>query len=235
MASYFGINGDTTSFFSGYFGTTGSTDSSSSSALGDYAMIRSGAYKKLLNAYYGKNTATDSSSQTEDSEETKQVKTDLTQTKSAATDLHKAANTLKNTDSSDKDRLLENVKSFINAYNETIDTADDVDTSSVLHKTLWMIGNTESSKNLLKEVGITVGADNKLTLSEDTFKEADASTLKTLFSGANSFADKISGKAADIANLSANVLQSLSGSKSGYTSAGNYTSLNTSKLYDSLF
>ena len=232
MASYFGISGDSTSFFSSYFGTSSTDNTSSSGEIGNYAMIRSGAYKKLLNAYYDKNNSTTSS--TEESEEEKQAKIGLNDTKTDATTLNKAATTLKNTDFSNSDTVAKNVQSFIDAYNDTIDTASEVDTKSILHKTLWMIGNTNASSNLLKDVGITIGSDNKLSLNKETLKTADTTTIKALFSGTNSFADKVSIKASDIVSLANNALKT-SSTASIYTNSGDYSSINTSTLYDSLF
>ncbi|MFA9465771.1 MAG: hypothetical protein ACERKN_15935 [Velocimicrobium sp.] len=233
MASYFGISGDSTSFFSSYFGTSSTEDSSSSTPLSDYAMIQSGAYKKLLNAYYGTNSSTANS--TQESESDTKNKVNLTETKSAATTLEKAATTLKNGDFSESDQVTENVQAFVDAYNETIDSASDVDAKSVLHKTLWMIGNTNASTNLLKDVGITVAPDNKLSLNTDTLKNADESTLKTLFSGTNSFSGKIASKATDLVNLSSRSMKALTSTGSAYTNSGDYSSVNTSNLYDSLF
>ncbi len=232
MASFFGISGDSTSFFSGYFGTNRTEDTSTSTDFGDYAMIKSGAYKKLLNAYYGKNNSATNS--TEVSDEEKKTKLELTDVKTDATALNKAATTLKNSDFSDRDAVTKNVQSFIDAYNDTIDTTSEVDTKSVLHKTLWMIGNTNASTNLLNDVGITIGSDNKLSLNKETLKEADITTIKTLFSGTHSFADKVSSKASDIVTLSNNALKA-SSTGSTYTNSGDYSSVNTSSLYDSLF
>jgi len=233
MASYFGINGDANSFFSSNFGTSSTNNSSSSSGLGDYAMIRSGAYKKLLNAYYDKNSTTKTSSN-EVSKEEKQATIELTDTKTDATALNKAATTLKSTDFSNRDTVAKNVKSFVDAYNDTIDSTSEVDTKTILRKTLWMIGDTKASSNLLKDAGITIGSDNKLSLNADTLKAADTTTIKTLFSGANSFADKVGNKASDLVNLSNNALKA-SSTGGMYTNSGDYSSINTGTLYNSLF
>lgn len=232
MASYFGINGDSTSFFTGYFGTSSTNTSSSSSGLGDYAMIQSGAYKKLLNKYYDNNTK--STSSTEVSEEEKQAKIDLNDTKTDATTLSKAATTLKNTDFSNRDTVAKNLQSFVDVYNNTVDATSEVDTKSILRKSLWMIGDTKASADLLKDVGVTIGSDNKLSLNKETLKAADTTTIKTLFSGTNSLADKVGNKATDIVNLSNNALKA-SSSGSIYTNKGDYSSINTSTLYNSLF
>ena len=58
---------------------------SGSNPLGDYALIKSGVYKKLLNAYYQKNGTTDKTTSTTDGEEDSTQT--LTTVKSAAEDL----------------------------------------------------------------------------------------------------------------------------------------------------
>ena len=66
-----------------------------------------------------------------------------------------------------------------------------------------MTGMTESSEKMLSKIGISVGKGNKLELDEETLKKADIHSLKTLFTGYNSFADKISMKANSISNAAA--------------------------------
>ena len=56
---------------------------------------------------------------------------------------------------------------------------------------------------MLSKISITIGKGNKLELDEEVLKKADISTLKTLFTGYNSFADKISMKANSISNAAA--------------------------------
>ena len=74
---------------------------------------------------------------------------------------------------------------------------------SVLRNAVWLTGITESNENMLSKIGITVGKGNELKLDEDALKKADISTLKTLFTGHNSFADKVSMKAKSISNAAA--------------------------------
>ena len=65
--------------------------------------------------------------------------------------------------------------------------------------------STESNENLLSKTGITIGKGNKMEFDEEALKKADISTLKTLFTGHNSFADKISMKANSISNAAARI------------------------------
>lgn len=238
MTSFFGVNDS-------FFGTNTSY-SANNNVLGDYAMIKNGTYKKLLNAYYTKKSG-ESTDETEESKEKKSEKTKLMQTKSQAEALKSAADDLKSgkifeeiTDEDGKvtyntEEIAKKVKSFVSAYNDMLDASSEVDTKSVLRKTLWMIGNTKSNSTLLDKVGISIGKDNKLSVDEEKLKKADISSLKVLFSGKGSLADKVSSKASEIGNLANSALKNIKNSGSAYTNTGDYKDISTSTLYDGLF
>lgn len=230
MASYFGVNNDT-NLFSSMFGTnTTGSSTGSSSVLGDYAMIRSGAYKKLLKAYYAEEKKGSTASSV-DTEETKAEKTALMSIQTAASNLRTAASELG--EASGEDRL-EKAKSFVSAYNTLLDSTEDVDNTRILQKTLWMIGDFKASDGLLADVGITIKDDNKLALNEEKFKAAESGTLDVLFSGRNSLTGKAEKRSFDIVNRAKEAVTKLKGG-SVYTDKGDYTKLNTSTLYDKLF
>ena len=86
-----------------------------------------------------------------------------------------------------------------------------------------MTRTTKSTERLLERVGISVGADNKLELDEDAIKKADISTLKSVFTGYNSFASKVYDKAQSMTNAAARA-------GGTYTSTGNYSDVLSSIL-----
>ncbi|MBE5934890.1 MAG: hypothetical protein E7262_03770 [Lachnospiraceae bacterium] len=90
-----------------------------------------------------------------------------------------------------------------------------------------MTGIMKSNEKLLAKAGIKIGKDNKLEVDEEQLKKTDISTLKTLFSGHNSLASKMSQKASSIGNAA------VSGA-SVYTKDGTYldtlSSLSSSKV-----
>ena len=90
--------------------------------------------------------------------------------------------------------------SEINSFS---DYASKSNSKDVLRNAVWMTGITESNENMLSKIGITVGKGNKLELDEEALKKADISSFKTLFTGHNSFADKVSMKANSISNAAA--------------------------------
>jgi hypothetical protein len=228
-------------------GTSSSSSSSSSISLVDYASIKNGSYGKLLKAYYKQQEA---EAQSADETETKQLtalKGNADGLKNATLELmdedlfEKKTITTKDettgeeteTEDYDWDAITKAVKSFAEKYNTVIEEAGNCDTTSVLKNAAWLTSQTESKSNLLSSVGITIGSDNKLSVDEDELKKANVSTLKLLFQGVGSYADKVVAKAAQISSAAS---KGANQSGSAYTSSANYTSLTTSgSLYDELF
>lgn len=186
-------------------------------SLGDYAAIKNGSYKKLLKAYYAKQDAEKSTISSDAMKNSSLVK-------SSADALKKSANALNNealwekkqitkkdektgeettVEDYDWDAITKAVKSFVDDYNSLVKLAGNSDSKDVLRNAVWMTGMTESNDNLLSKAGIAVGKGNQMELNEDILKKADISTLKTLFTGHNSLADKIATKANSISNAAA--------------------------------
>ena len=124
--------------------------------------------------------------------------------------LHRIADSLKK--SADAERCValrrkikrrgftKKVKSFIDDYNDVVKEAGESNTKDVLRNASWMTGMTDKTSHLLSKIGITIGKGNKLELDEDELKKADISSLKTVFTGYNSFAGKTAQKATGISN-----------------------------------
>ena len=103
----------------------------------------------------------------------------------------------------DWDAIAKAMKSFVEDYNDVTWQAGDSNSKDVLRNAVWLTGIVESNENLLSKIGITVGKGNKMELDEEMFKKADIGALKTLFTGHNSFTDKVSMKANSISNAAA--------------------------------
>lgn len=175
--------------------------------------IKNGSYGKLLKNYY-KQSKADAKAQVGDTD------AKLTDLKKSADKLELKADVLNNSklwetkaaskdgkateELANSDKALSAVKDFVSSYNKMIDEAGGSETKSVLRKTGWMANMTRENSNLLSQVGIKVGADDKLTLNGDAFKKADVTTLKEMFYGNDSYASKVSAKAAGIGRSAAN-------------------------------
>lgn len=236
--------------FNNYTSNSSSSSDSTSTILRDYASLKNGSYKKLLKAYYSSADATDISTSISTSLDSSKT---IASIQSAATSLVSAADTLtakgsksifkqidvtKADASGNKvtekgynmDAIYKAVNSFVDAYNTMIDEGATAESTSILKPTLSMTRLSSSNANLLKEVGIKVGSDNKLSIDEDTFKEADINKIKTLFNGSNSYAATVSAKASKIKGaaiaeaLKANTYTDTAGYSNAYSMGNIYTS-----------
>ncbi len=252
MSTYYGISSTSAStLFSSLSSTSSSSSvSSGSTILSQYASIKNGSYKKLLTAYYEK-YGTDSSS-SDSSTTTKQLaiaKNDASDLAESAEALYssgtdsvfnkKAVTTTDETTGStttsyeyDIDSIYDAVKQFVDDYNSVLDSSEDVDNTSILTAAANMTTATSANATMLGQIGITIGSDNTLSIDEETFKSADINDIKSLFSGTGTYAYLIATKASTI-QYAAN--SAISSASSTYSSTGDYSSLDTGSLYDSLF
>ena len=203
---------------SSLFGTTSGTSQTSSFSLSDYASIKNGSYGKLVKSYY-RNEENEKAAATSE-----KSSANLASVRSGADSLKSAADGLsdpklwekkkiktKNEETGEEeekedydwDAITKAVNSFADAYNSVIGSSGNSDSKDVLRNASWMVGDTEKTAKLLEKVGIEVGSDNKLTVNEDKLKEANVGTLKFLFTGHNSFVDKVSAKASSISRAAA--------------------------------
>ena len=216
--------------------------------VSDYAMIKNGSYGRLMKSYYAKQDA-DKLSQYGDSAKTLTLMrsgADALQ-KSAdalgdASLYEKKKFTRKDektgeeieVEDYDWDAITKAVKTFVDDYNFVVEQAGKSETKNVLRNAAWMTGITEKTGNLLSKVGITVGAGNKLEFDEEALKKKttlgkssieldNIPTLKSLFTGYGSFADKIAQKAQGISRAAANAAAKASSAGSIYTKRGSYS------------
>ena len=223
---------DYTSLFNSLPKTSESSGGGLTNLATEFNSIRSGSYGKLLSAYYKKMNSGDSFN------EAIQKETANRQLVGGnASSLKSAAKTLSKMDFSDtsdagKEKSLKSVKDFISAYNSVIDTADDVNSKSILRNAVWMTNITSKSAGLLNELGISVGKDNKLTLDETKWANANNSTKTALFNGRQGFAEKMVYKASQMTNSSA---EKASFTASAYQDNGDYTKVNAQSMYEDLF
>ena len=222
----------------------GETSNSSGNLLSDYASIKNGSYGKLLKAYYAKQDAENASMSGDGTKKLSLMKSSADSLKKSADALgdpslwekkkmkKKDEETGKETEVEDYDwdAITKAVKSFIEDYNSVVGQAGDSDTKNVLRNAMWMTGVTDSVENLLSKAGITIGKGNKLELDEDALKEANITTLKSLFTGYGSFAARISQKAGGLSSVAANAAANVKGTT--YTSNGSYSDA-LSKLFSS--
>lgn len=200
--------------YSSLFSSVGSAagNAASSNWLGDYAMIKSGSYGKLLKAYYAeaKSDSTGQSSSTATTskrsrtsnvldkilEEKKHPKVSK-EAQEANSKLTSGLSTLKTSVSalqSDKtytdtangqsaaDKVVSAVKSYVSNYNDVVSAAKN---STLANKTAYvanMMSTTAANADKLAEIGITVNSNGTIDLNEAKLKEAGTSKVQELFS-----------------------------------------------------
>lgn len=220
---------DYTSLFNSLPKTSESSGGGLTNLATEFNSIRSGSYGKLLSAYYKKMNSGDSATQAiqKENENRKLVGGNASSLKSAAKTLSK----MNFAEASEEDSLKA-IKSFVSSYNSVIDTADDVNSKSILRNAVWMTNITQKSSGLLNELGISVGKDNKLTLDETKWANANNSTKTALFNGRQGFAEKMVYKANQMTNSSA---EKASFTASAYKDNGDYTKVNAQSMYEDLF
>ncbi len=221
--------------------------------VSDYALIKNGSYGKLMKAYYAKQDA-DKLSQFGDSSQTLTLmRSSADSLKKSAEALGDASlyekKKFKKKDEEtgeeievedyDWDAITKAVKTFVDDYNSLVEQAGNSETKDVLRNAAWMTGITEKAGNLLSKVGITVGKGDRLEFDEEALKKKttlgkssieldNISTLKSLFTGHGSFADKIAQKASAISNTAART----KGVDKTYNKNGAYSDT-ISKLFES--
>lgn len=117
----------------------------------------------------------------------------------AAESIKTFANGLKYGGELDVDSYRAQAQSFVDSYNGMIDKVGNSDNSGVLQKGVLMVNTGKVYSNSLRRAGITVGADNKLSVNDD-LSNVKASDVKFIF-GTNGFSDKVIQKSRQINEL----------------------------------
>ena len=257
-------SGSGNNFYNMFFNTSGSGNnnaaagifSGGSTAIGDLSLIKSGAYKKLLNAYYDvqkpEKGRTSASSSTTASKFINGVEDSTGKLQSAKNDASSLSDALKKLSNRslymnkrdekgnlvkgekgeavyDTEAIGKAVKEFVESYNSFIDSTGNLNSTKMLSKTLDVIKTTSKNAGLLADIGIRIGSDNKLKLDEDKLKEAKVSTINSLFTGSGSYGSNISAKANESFRIASS--SSYAGTRaSSYTYSGAYSTLGTTNV-----
>lgn len=194
------------------------------SMLGDYYSIRSGSYRKLLRAYYQEESPkTDSTKKEDTTKEDTKIKTEkrqMTEMKQEAATLSESAGALlergtkslfKKTQQTDEkgqtsyqyntDAIYSAVKKFTEAYNDILESGQSSKVNSIINNTSNMMSVTASNSNLLKNIGITIDKDHKLSIDKETFKNSDMAVVQSLFNTQGGYGYQVSVKAQMIGNV----------------------------------
>lgn len=222
--------------YNSIFGIGSSNNGGSSYGLNDLAMIRNGSYGKLMKAYYATEGAGKTDSCKTDTE-TKEEQTKLVNVKSQAASLNNSLEDLRSkslyeatgTDENgkntyDQDKITKSVKDFVDKYNAYVKSSSDVDSVSILKKSVNIVGFTAKNATMLSKIGITIGENNQLTVNEDKLKNASVHDVSSLFQGSGSYGDAVQNLARQSYQL-ANSQAYQRSNGSSYTYSGGYSAL----------
>lgn len=218
------------------------------SSLGDYNSIRTGSYKKLLRSYYAATKSEETSSKKTDSKkDNKDYLKTLTNQKmvtakekadklssSAAKLADRSSDSLfamkymtvkdsetgKESTVKDYDRkAIDNaVKNFVSDYNAVIQSTVGSSVQAVKTRGQNMVQQTSLYKTSLENVGITINADNTLTVDEKKLGSADIADLKSVFNGTSSFGGQTATRATMLSQAASRAsTSSIYGQSGGYT------------------
>ncbi len=104
----------------------------------------------------------------------------------------------------DSDKIYKAVKDLADSYNAMIKDAESVDNSSVRTQISSLIQKVNGYEDAFEDMGISIHADNSLSIDEETFKKADMNDVRTVFNGTNSLSSDIYQRAAVVETASKN-------------------------------
>lgn len=125
----------------------------------------------------------------------------------------------------DIDKIFSTAKSFVKNYNDMFDAAKTSTNAGVTSNLTYIKQKTEQNRAALAQFGITLDANNKMSIDEDTFKKADMSNVQKFFKDYGS-------SVATNASLVDHYLTSMAKNANGYTSAGTYNVQGASQFND---
>ncbi len=132
----------------------------------------------------------------------------------------------------DKDAIYKAVSDFVNDYNTLLKKTEDSNTKNITQARKTMTNYVLANKSALSALGITIGSDNKLSISESTFKDADMSKVKSLFQGKGSLGEQMQQQITKIASYA----ESEASKSNTYNDNGSYSyNYNSGDWYNSMF
>ena len=239
MGINFNVKQDYSFLFSNLNGNSNNNNIFNSINLSDYNSIKSGTYGKLLKEYYKKadtseteSTSKKNSTNKMDSEavkELKQIQTDADALRDSATKLmQRGSSSVLGSDNMEKAYAA--VKEFADNYNTLMKEGSESDSKSIKRTAEGMVDLMKDYEKSLNEIGITIDKDNKLVVDKETFLKSSMDKVQDLFRGNNSLSYLTSMRAVTISNTA----NSESNKSNLYTGDGNYTSLTTGDLFNSI-
>ena len=105
--------------------------------------------------------------------------------------------------------IYNNVKAFIESYNNLFDSSDKVTSSADLTRAEKKLKNfIKNNRSSLEEIGIKVSSSGKLTMDKETLVTTSPSKLKKFFSDGSEFTSNVIKHSTRIGRISKTLLRS---------------------------
>ena len=153
-------------------------------------------FSDLYKSIYGINDSGDDDSGIASAQS---IKTASAAAGNAAESIKSFANGLKYGGEVDVDAYKGYLQSFVDGYNSMIEKVGNSDNQLVLQKGVLMVNTGKVYSSALSRAGLTLGANNQLTIKDD-LSNVRATDIKSLF-GSMGFSDKVIQKAGQINGL----------------------------------
>lgn len=105
----------------------------------------------------------------------------------------------------DKDAIYNAVSDFVKSYNSVLTAANSTGNSSITSRMDSVVKATYDNRDGLKQLGITIKADNTLSIDKDAFMKADMGKVQDIFKDKSY--DKVVDANADMMRYNANYEQ----------------------------
>lgn len=220
------INSYNSSSISTLFSGLGSSQNSYGIDFTTYNSIKNGSYSKLMKKYYSNISGNNTESTSNKSDKTQSAdvqKNNAVRNRDNAAAVVDSASNFKSSELwPETDEAYKAVTDFVKNYNSLVSSTGDSTSRYILNTASTMVRYTKANSDLLKQIGISISSDNKLTVDEGKFKSADMAVARSVFTGAGSYGQTISAKASTIYGNAVSQLSELA-TKNSYTSDGLYS------------
>lgn len=249
--TYFGVNqsGVSSLFQSANRASSGGNVFSNSVFYKGLSEVNSTSYKNLLKKYYAEDTESESSDSSgtldklinqsnaaTNATAAKELKTDAANLKDSADKITKVDKDGNNElFTKDREEIDKAIKNMINNYNELVTSVSNNKSNNTHMDSLKNQFKSLSSaaEYSLKNVGITANYDGTLSIDSKKYEAADIDTLKDVFTGKYSFAERASEKAEYVEKNAARYVTDGFGT---YNQNSKYNNLwNTGNLFNNFF
>ena len=128
-----------------------------------------------------------------------------------------------------KDNIFDALSGFVKDYNTLIKDTAKSKNSNVIKQADYLKTLVNGNKSAFSKMGITVNSDKTLSIDEEKFKDSDMGNVKNMFTGAYSFAEKMTDRVNQIYHYAT---QGNSLNNQTYTSQGSYNVANAGSVLD---